>query len=55
MNVNINFKAFNDKTIQYFIDEPVIIELDSTKESKIEILIQSADSDLLDNVFMYWQ
>ncbi|TNV85024.1 hypothetical protein FGO68_gene16794 [Halteria grandinella] len=56
-NSNMNFKEFDDrqKIFQEYLAKPITIGLDPNSEQQASLYIQSAETQLFDHVFFYFQ
>ena len=56
MNTNFNFLEFNSIPVQYYVvDDPITILINPNIEQEVQIKVQSATSELLNNIFAYWE
>jgi hypothetical protein len=52
---NLNLKDFSDSPVQYYIDEPINIYLDSENLSINELMLQPVRTEFMDHMFAFWE
>ena len=50
----LDFKDFNGSPIQYYLEEPVLVQLDAEFSKTLTLKVQQAKTELLDDIFMMW-
>ena len=50
----LDFKDFNGSPIQYYLEEPVLVQLDAEFSKTLTYKVQQAKTELLDDIFMMW-
>ena len=50
----LDFKDFNGSPIQHYLEEPVLVQLDSEFSKTLTLKVQQAKTELLDDIFMMW-
>jgi hypothetical protein len=48
-------KEFENSPIQFYIEEPLTLALDPTKQQDANLFIEDASTELLDDIFAYWR
>ena len=54
VNTNFDMKDFVSP-IQLYIDDPLMVQLDTSKQQLVTIQVENATTQLLDDVFAYWR